>query len=229
MTVLDLKNYKDNLYLALSRDLSEFEKNFIFISTGILAFTITFLKDIINIEHSSLLWLLLFSWFLIIFSIGIMMYSFLISARSSDLLFKEVDDFMIENTFFKNDQELGENKSEEIKQRINSIFYPSKKRLHRLRNFAVGAFIAGIAILSLFIYINLTNRVLKRPAEKNSVTIQINPTKLTSIKISVENDKHKQADTTNTASTKTGTKTTDTSTGTKARHTKATTKARAKT
>jgi hypothetical protein len=46
MNVGDLKKYKDNCYTALSRDITEFEKNFLFVSAGILAFSTTFIKTL---------------------------------------------------------------------------------------------------------------------------------------------------------------------------------------
>jgi hypothetical protein len=157
MTVEDLKKYKDTLYSAISRDLSEFEKNFIFISTGILAFTITFLKDAIDLEESTYLILLLLSWFLIILSIALMMFTFLISARASDRLFKIVDDFIIENNLFENNDKLTPEKNQEIKSKTNKRFYAEKTKLRCLRSWAVISFIIGLIILSLFVYVNLTN------------------------------------------------------------------------
>ena len=44
MDVEHLKKYKDNCYSALSRDLTEFEKNFLLVAGGTLAFLLHSLK-----------------------------------------------------------------------------------------------------------------------------------------------------------------------------------------
>ena len=53
MTVAELKKYKDNLYGSLSKELSDFEKNFLLITGGTLAFSITFIKDIVKVAGYS--------------------------------------------------------------------------------------------------------------------------------------------------------------------------------
>jgi hypothetical protein len=157
MTVIDLKKYKDNLYSSLSRDLSEFEKNFMLISGGILAFTITFIKEIVKIEQANFLVLLYISWGFIIISIGIMMFTFLKSSLASDKLWSVVDDFIISNKLFNDDDVLSSDNVNTIKTSINKVFYHNKKVLRVLRFASVSSFILGVISLALYVSINLTN------------------------------------------------------------------------
>lgn len=228
MTVEDLRKYKENLYSALSRDLSDFEKNFILISSAILAFTITFLKDIVNIDETIFISFLLFSWIIITISIGLMMLTFILSAKASDELFKQVDDFIIENSLFKNDQELENTQVLAIKKVVNDSYYKSKKNLRLLRLSAVACFLIGIIFLSVFVYINLSKQSKQKKETKTQSTGTISyPTNKISLKISCTNEKCKQADSTIEATTKTPTATKATTKTPSA--TKATTKTRAKT
>lgn len=157
MTVIDLKKYKDNLYSSLSRDLSEFEKNFMLISGGILAFTITFIKEIVKIEQANFLILLYISWGFIIISIGIMMFTFLKSSLASDELWSVVDDFIISNKLYSDDDILSSDNVNTIKTSINKVFYHNKKVLRGLRFVSVSSFIMGVIALALYVSINLTN------------------------------------------------------------------------
>ena len=155
MTVSDLKKYKDNCYSALSRDITEFEKNFLFISGGLLAFSITFIKDIIKISDAQYLWLLFLSWLIIITSIGLMMFSFLKSANASDCLWKLVDDFLMDNNLHKDDVELTTEQWSEIKMNVNDILFKNKLILKKLRIWAVRLFLIGLLTFSTFVAINL--------------------------------------------------------------------------
>lgn len=155
MTVAELKKYKENLYTSLCRDISEFEKNFLFISGGILAFSITFIKDIIKLDQAIWLPLLFASWAFIISSIAIMMYSFLHSAAASDNLWKVVDEFLIDNSYYRDDILLSDEQAKGIKEKINTLFFPKKISLRYQRWSAVSFFIVGIAVFSIFVASNL--------------------------------------------------------------------------
>jgi len=157
MTVSDLKKYKDNLYSSLSRDLSEFEKNFLLISGGILAFSITFIKEIVSIDKANFLILLYISWGLIITAIGLMMITFLKSAGASDKLWSAVDNFIITNKLYKDEDVLETEQVDKVKKDINNIFYENKKHLKIIRYISVASFIAGVTFLAIYVSINLTN------------------------------------------------------------------------
>ncbi len=172
MTVTDLKKYKDNLYSSLSRDLSEFEKNFLLISGGILAFSITFIKEIVEIAEAQSITFLYLSWTFIIISIGIMMFTFLKSSIASDTLWSIVDDFIISNQLYKDDHILDNKLVDEIKRSINSTFYRNKKILKIFRFVSVTSFICGIIFLALFVSINLSNE--NKLTEKTIIEKTIN-------------------------------------------------------
>lgn len=155
MTVADLKKYKDSLYSSLCRDLSEFEKNFLFISTGLLAFTITFIKDIIDIEISKSLWLLFTSWVFIIIAIALMMTTLLRSVNGSDRLWFKVDEFILANEMHLDTIELTKEQFIAIKAETNKIFTESKKTLKGFRYSAVTTFLCGVVCLSVFVSLNL--------------------------------------------------------------------------
>lgn len=155
MTVKELKDYKNNLFSSLSRNLSEFEKNFILITGAILAFSITFIKEIVKIETAEFIWSLFFSWFLIIVSISVMMFAYLKSSISSDALWKIVDDFLINNDLFKDEDTLTIEQFKKVKLDVNDTFYKSKKKLKFYRFFSLITFIFGVLFLSFFVSINL--------------------------------------------------------------------------
>jgi len=170
MTVKELIDYKKSLFSSLSRNLSEFEKNFILISGAILAFSITFINEIVQIECAQLIVFLFISWFFIIISISIMMLTFLKSSLASDKLWSLIDNFLIDNELFKEEIELANNKVVEIKSKINETFYKKKRSLKILRFLSVGTFILGIVFLSIFVSINLLNEnKLTKKANSNKI------------------------------------------------------------
>jgi hypothetical protein len=180
MTVLDLKKYKDSLYTSLSRDLSEFEKNFLLISGGILTFSISFIKEIVKIDQALYLPMLYISWGFIIISIALMMYTFLKSSIASDELWTTVDDFIISNRLYKDEVELTDDQVDRIKNAVNSSFYSIKKTLRILRYFSVASFIVGIIFLAIYVSINLTNE--NRNLSTNKTNIE-NPNVIDSVLI----------------------------------------------
>ncbi len=157
MKVKDLKNYKSNLYTSLSRDLSSFEKNFLLISGGILAFSITFIREIVEIDVAEHLILLYLSWGFFIISIGLMMYTFLKSSNASDDLWKIVDDFIITNQLYNDESDIDDNQVDTIKKEVNRTFYRNKTILKSIRFVSVFAFICGLILLGVFVAINLNN------------------------------------------------------------------------
>ena len=155
MKIKDLKTYKENLYVSLSRDLSAFEKNFILISGAILAFSVTFIREIVNIKVAEMLILLYVSWGLIIVSIALMMFTFLESSSASDRLWKVVDDFIISNQLFEDETTLSKSQAEKIKGEVNDVFHKSKKQLKNIRYGSVIIFVTGLILLGIFVAINL--------------------------------------------------------------------------
>jgi len=159
MKVSELTKYKDNLYASLSRELSDFEKNFLFISSGVFAFSVTFIKEIVKIEYAGCLILLIISWVLFAIAIGLMMLTYLCSANASDELWKFVDDYLVKKKKFSPDEDLEPNDVYSIKSSINSIHSKAKNKLKIMRYSAVGAFISGLLTLSIFVFINLSAEI----------------------------------------------------------------------
>lgn len=176
MKVKDLKSYKNNLYTSLSRDLNEFEKNFLLISVGLLAFSITFIKEIVKIEVAENLFLMYLSWGLIILSISLMMFAFLKSSNASDNLWKTVDDFIISNQLYDDESDLNNDQVSKIKTNVNKIFYENKSVLKTIRYTAVSSFILGLIFLSIYVSLNLTIEN-KKIVEDNSISMYSMPSK----------------------------------------------------
>ena len=156
MKVGDIQKYKENLYAALSRDLSEFEKNFLLIAAGLLAFSITFIEEIVTLETAEFLPLLFLSWFFIVLAIGLMMITFLQSAYACDKIWKHVDDFIISKEKFADDAELEEADAISIKNSSKTIFQTCKSQLKKFRLTAIVSFLFGITVLALFVGLNIT-------------------------------------------------------------------------
>ncbi|MEO5985117.1 MAG: hypothetical protein ABIP80_06395 [Ferruginibacter sp.] len=151
MTVEELDVYKKELNAAFSRELSEFKKNFLLIAAGILAFSITFIKEIIKLDSSNYLYYLFCSWGLIIFSIALMMLTYLKSAKERDVIWKQVDDFIIDDELYTKDIKLNIEQTHKIKTAVNATRYREKKELRGMRLTAVGTFIIGLISLALLV------------------------------------------------------------------------------
>lgn len=155
MTVQEIKEYKGDRTADLARDLSSFETNFILISGALLAFSITFIKDIVKIQDAEHLCLLFIGWALLAAAMGIMMYAWLYSSSASHQLWKIADDFMIQEKLFKNETELTDVQVVNLKKAINDYFLSVKKALSWMRNIAVTAFLGGLIGFSGFVGTNL--------------------------------------------------------------------------
>jgi hypothetical protein len=176
MKVLKLNNYKDSLYTALSRDIAAFEKNFLLISGGLLAFSITFIKEVVRIDHSILLGFLFTSWALIILSIGIMMFTYLVSYNASNRISERADAFLMEENLFDDEKDLTEVQSRQIKNDLIKILYSNKKILKCLRTLAVIFFLIGLCSLSIFVSFNIVkeNNAPRIPIKKEKgITLKL--------------------------------------------------------
>ncbi len=155
MKVEELKKYKDSLYSSLSRDLEAFEKNFILITSAILAFSITFIKDIVKINEAVWLPILFIGWFLILIAVGVMMFAFLSSVNGSNELWKLTDNFLIEKKLFDSDTILIAKDALTIKTAVNKKFLKIKTKLKFLRISAIICFLLGFTFFSIFVSTNL--------------------------------------------------------------------------
>lgn len=155
MKVADAKKQKDNLYAALSRDLSDFEKNFLLIAAGVLTFSITFIKDIVNIAEACCLVLLFLGWGGFALAVGLMMFTLIRSAYASDEISFAIEDYLRQNDKWEPEEELDRDQSIAIRQTAEQIFRKRKKQLKRLRYWAIGAFLAGFVFFGVFVAGNL--------------------------------------------------------------------------
>lgn len=178
MTVEELKNYKNSLYSSLSRDLDAFEKNFILISSGILAFSVTFIKDIVKIEDATFLPILFLGWLLILISIGLMMFTFLSSVNGSNELWKIVDDFIVSDKLYDKSTVLTDAQDIDIKTKTNGALFKIKEKLKNLRDKAIWSFLLGVLLFSSFVAINLWKENIAESESKtiNEITIKTGET-----------------------------------------------------
>jgi len=173
MTVKELKAYKSDRTTDLARDLSSFETNFILLSGGLLAFSITFIKDIVKIAQADLLYCLFIGWFFLAVGLGTMMFAWLYSSNACHNLWKIADAYMTEQQLFTDETVLTDGQVVALKERINTCFLPAKDKLKRMRNGAVTAFLVGLLSFAVFVGNNLLkeNRQQEAPASDNRTLI----------------------------------------------------------
>jgi hypothetical protein len=157
MQVKELKDYKQNLYTALSRDLSQFEKNFLLIAGAILGFSITFIQQIVDVSKVTCFGYLFFSWGFLLASVALMMFTFLKSSSACDELFSIVDNFLIDNKLFDNEEQIPDEKCREIKTKVRDTYTNEKEVLRWMRYISIGLFIVGVFFLGLFVATSLTS------------------------------------------------------------------------
>jgi hypothetical protein len=175
MTADDIKKYKDSLYTALSRDLSDFEKNFLLIAAGILTFSVTFIKDIVSISDATVLFLLFAAWLMMAVAVGLMMFTFINSAYASDDILNSIDDFITNNVI--DISNIPADKEKQLKSETQLLYRKRKKDLRCLRIWAIISFLVGIILFGSFVAINLSgeNKTKKEPG----ITIQVDNKKNT--------------------------------------------------
>lgn len=157
MTVDEIRKYRTSLHSTFTVNTESFEKNSVLLSTGLLAFSITFIKDIVKIETAEMIWLLFASWTLIIISIGIMIYYFLSSATGSDEIWKMVDDSLTQNKLYDSSAIVTEAFAHDLKIRTNEKLYKLKKRNRRMRRASLWIFLLGVMVFAIFVSWNLIN------------------------------------------------------------------------
>ncbi|HMH21212.1 MAG TPA: hypothetical protein VK563_05530 [Puia sp.] len=184
MTVADVRKYKDNLYAALSRDLSDFEKNFLFIAAGILTFSITFIKDIVKVDQAGFLVCLFIGWFLFAASVGLMMLTLIRSAYASDEIWFQIDAYLIGKGKVEDEDTLDAAEVREIKNQSNTILIRRKSQLRNMRNGAISCLLTGLVCFGFFVAINLWQENHAAAAEKPAATSRSFPLKDLTLKVS---------------------------------------------
>ena len=170
----------------MSRDLSDFEKNFLLIAAGVLTFSITFIKDIVEVPESAFLPCLFIGWALFALSVGIMMLTFIKSAYASDELWFKVDEILLEIDKIEDTDTLEKQDVQRIKLETNKILIHRKSQLRIMRYNAIAAFLVGMVVFGFFVGYNLTTEKESKPAghsdqvtiDKRSGSVMLNDWKL---------------------------------------------------
>lgn len=102
-----------------------------------------------------MLYLLFICWACLIISIALIMFAFLYSAYSSEMLNKYVNDFMLTYQLFDDNAILNSDIEIEYRKESYAKFNKYKKNLRIIRYISVIFFICGIIFLSLFVAFNL--------------------------------------------------------------------------
>jgi hypothetical protein len=161
MKVSSAKKYKDSLYAALSRDLGDFEKNFLLIAAGVLTFSITFIKDIVNVTEAEGLFFLFLGWFGFTLAVALLMVTFLRSAYASDEISLKVETKLQEFGKTEDEDELDASQTSDIKTEARQILLKSKTQLKALRYAAIAAFLIGFLSFGGFVAFNLSQEAAK--------------------------------------------------------------------
>lgn len=170
MKVKEIKAYKASLTSDLARDLSEFEKNFILISGALLAFSISFIKDIVQISGAQILIFLFIGWLFIIVAMGLMMYTLLHSSKASHDLWRLVDGVALKNNLHDDEKDLTQDQVRELKDGVNTKFIRIKNLLWRMRVSAIISFLVGLLSMALFIGFNLVKENGKKKETRPTAT-----------------------------------------------------------
>lgn len=105
-----------------------------------MAFSITFIKDIVEIKKATCLIFLFLGCRLTIISIGLMMYTYLKSSSSCDKLWTIVDKYIMKNNLYDYEGDLTLAQVKGIKEQVNSCYNPDKKVLKQYGFRAVYSF-----------------------------------------------------------------------------------------
>ena len=182
MTVEEIRKYRTSLHATFTANTESFEKNSLFLSTGLLAFSITFIKDIVKIETAEYISLLFVAWSLIIISIALMIIYFLSSAKGSDELWKIVDDALTDNRLYDSTTIVTTAFAHNLKTKTNNKLFDLKKKSRCMRNWSLWSFFSGVVVFAFFVSWNL-NKENSKPntikiINKSKAKLKINTNKL---------------------------------------------------
>lgn len=155
-TIEELRKYKGRLQAGFNRDIEAFEKNFLWVSAGVLTFTIVFIKDIIGTDSVIHKFYLFGGWILIGCSVGSIIISFFLSAYSGNNIWRMIDRYMTEQnlTYAVGTDNLTEIQNKHLKEESSKMVAAAKKKLYRLRVFSITAFLSGLFSVCIFVSIN---------------------------------------------------------------------------
>ncbi|MEP7171475.1 MAG: hypothetical protein ABI855_19045 [Bacteroidota bacterium] len=128
------EKYLDQLYKSHESSTTTLDKNMLYVASGALGLSLTYIKQIIDITNIKLFWLLCGSWILLTMAI---LFSLLMHKSSLKYI-----DFLIKNVY----QNIDEKELEEKVKRNKAEF---------MNTVALLSLISGIALLLLFVLINI--------------------------------------------------------------------------
>lgn len=152
-----LLDYKKVINNDSNREISNFEKNFLFLATGFFSFTLVFVKDILDINESKYVFLLQCSWLCLMISIALIMYTFLKSQWVSDKAWDYLDEQLSILGIDDENDDLSKDSYLKVKTDINKRFTCVKGHLKQIRLFAICFFLIGVSLMAYFININFYN------------------------------------------------------------------------
>lgn len=144
-----------SLNAAISANEKEYNKSIFYISTGTIVLSVTFLGNIIDLSTCIYVSLLIAAWSFLLYSIGLNIYSYLKIAKESRLGQEKLSGIKEDKNKEPKD------KADESESVIKDVFKSSDKYNKK----TAWAFFIGLALLTLFIVINIINYKIM-PQEK---------------------------------------------------------------
>lgn len=171
MKVKDLQESRTKLYGSLSRDIADFEKNFLLISSGLLAFSITFIKDIIKPDVSKFILILYSSWLAIIIAISLILYAFYYSYSASNNIMRTIIDFQKNNNLYNPDADIPQNLETIIRDTVNTLNKGAVDTLKKMRASAMIALVLGLLLLGTYTALNITINDKNDKSDKTNIEL----------------------------------------------------------
>lgn len=169
MESVDIEQLRDK-YLKLSKDeLTEFDKNFFFVTAGIFAFSVTFIKDIVNIEFARCVIFLFLSWICTGVAIGCIIFSFYFSSLVYQKIAEALSPSDLKDSNIKDASSNSKDISKKDKDSIDKIILTNTKISKDLRLLSIITFLGGLLFLFVFLLINFYFSNNPKDKESNSL------------------------------------------------------------
>lgn len=98
-TVKDYYNkYRELLQTVVDKSENAFEKKLIYLAAGALGLSFTFISDIVDITKSTLLWMLITGWVLLIGCLCINLLSHMSAKKKANKTIDDIDEFILKNS-----------------------------------------------------------------------------------------------------------------------------------
>jgi len=142
MKLKELKQLREHYSKSSKETLIDFDKNFFWVTTGLFAFTVTFIKDIVNIKSAHWVIFLLISWLFFAFAIGFIILSYYLSAIDEGVIFNRLEHIISQYPDEENLEVKTPKLAEDEAWKFNCRFL------------SILAFLCGILSLGIFLTIN---------------------------------------------------------------------------